>query len=85
MMTSSNKAAIHKKTPVLEARFPVPLIPGFLSQKKFSLCNQENFLPSGLYRRHRNSTGSIWSPCRENKVAGYTADREFHPTLKIVQ
>ena len=36
-------------------------------------------LPSGLYRRYRNSTGSV-PLSRESRTM--TAGREFHPALK---
>ena len=37
-------------------------------------------LPSGLYRRYRNSTGSV-PVSRESRT--FTAGREFHPALRI--
>ena len=37
-------------------------------------------LPSGLYRRYRNSTGSV-PVSRESRTV--TAGREFHPALRI--
>ena len=49
-------------------------------KEKYPLQQQENFLPSGLYRRPRNFTGSVrtlrWKFSRY-EVAGYTAGREF--------
>ena len=69
-----------------------PGIPGAFQRQKSRvldseedpLFKRENFLPSGLYRRHRNFTGSIRTcaiKAEGRKVAGYTAGWELPGAL----
>ena len=46
-------------------------------------CTATDFLPSGLYRRPRNCTGSYLTA--RGLGLRLTADREFHPALKVCE
>jgi hypothetical protein len=48
-----------------------------MSLRNIVCFRSHNFLPSGLYRRHRNFTGSVQDlPKKNPEVAGYTAGWE---------
>jgi hypothetical protein len=51
------------------------------AQRTFDPRTLVRFLPSGLYRRRRNFTGSVCGLFIERKVAGYTADWELESRL----